>query len=320
MYAIVGSCDEKYAVHLMTAFISVLENTASEESLHFFCLDGGVLPATKVKMKAVIDGYGAILDFLDVPTDLLKGIEAKGRITLPAYFRIFIADLLHGRFSQALYLDCDMIVKSEIKEVYDFSLEDGSVGAVLNFSRSAYRKSGVKKENYFNSGFLLIDTEKWASRRLSEEIIRFRLEYPSRITHEDQCAINAVLFDSWKPLPLKWNHQTAFYKKHHQQEAIDRYGAEQLNEANRRPAIIHFLGEDKPWNTYCFHPLAGEYHRYRAILEEKEPAFASSKTHQKGMLEWIRFWCSASRLKKLWRQKKWQRWYQRIGYSLYKPK
>jgi lipopolysaccharide biosynthesis glycosyltransferase len=58
---------------------------------------------------------------------------------------------------------------------------------------------------YFNSGMLLIDVEKWREQNISEKVMEYLLKYPERIKFVDQCGLNAVLNGNWMKLPARFN-------------------------------------------------------------------------------------------------------------------
>ncbi len=302
---IVASADENYAVPLGVAFVSVLNNSDSADSLRFFVIDGGISQKKKVEMRQEIESRGACLEFLRVDDGLYSGVPVKAHVSVPAYYRISIPDLFDDSVKRAVYLDCDLVARSDIGELWRMDLEGKHLGAVENLSNHTYRASGLRQMDYFNSGVMVLDLERWREDDIPERVRRFKREHPERISTNDQCALNGVLSQSWKRLPLHWNQQSGIYRMTSQ---LEHFSEKEVERALWDPSVVHYVGWSKPWTQGCFHPLEGEYRRNLADTVWAEEGLQPS-TRQ---ADW-----SISLLKKRWRQRRWQRKYREQGVDLY---
>lgn len=305
---VVASADENYAPHLAVMFFSLLQNCPAPERVMLYCIDGGITGSTKeLMLKAVNQAGGTGVDFIEFDKKKYDELPTRGHITSSAYYRISIPEIFSDEVNKIIYLDCDMIVRGNIFELWSINIDDYHVGAVENLAGHTYRKLGIPQNEYFNSGMLIINLNLWRRDSVSERVLRFKVENPHRISTNDQCALNGVLHDKWKHLPLKWNHQTGLYRK---SEQLDSFDKQEVDEAILDPQIIHYITWDKPWRKVRFHPLASEYDRYAdqlMIPHREEP----------GLMDYVSAYSSVSRLKKLIRCKRWQRWYRKNGYQLY---
>lgn len=305
---IVASSDDNYAPHLTVLFHSLLANCSAPERVSLFCLDGGISGENKARMSREVQKLGATgVDFVTFNSDRYDNLPTIKHITSSAYYRISIPEIFDDSVHKVLYLDCDMIVKGDIIELWETDISDFHVGAVENLSGHTYKKLGIPQNEYFNSGMLLINLDLWRRDGIPEKVFEFKKENPDRISTNDQCALNGVLHDKWKHLHLKWNHQTGLYRPGEQTAAFPQ---SEIAEATLSPGIIHYIGWDKPWRKVRFHPLAGEYDRFADKLDE-------SPRSRPGFGDYLKSYASVSRLKKLRRQLKWQAWYKEKGYDLY---
>ena len=96
-----------------------------------------------------------------------------------------------------------------------------------------------KGAKYFNSGVMLINLDYWRQNNVGERAIAFVRDNPTRVNYYDQDALNAILANCWISLSPIWNQHIP------------------------NPAIVHFVGEDKPWQWSVNHPYKSDYHRYR---------------------------------------------------------
>lgn len=305
---VIASADENYAPYLTVMFFSLLKNCPAPEQVMLYCIDGGIAESTKQQMlEAVKQAGGTGVDFIEFDKKKYEALPTKDYITSSVYYRISIPEIFSADVSKIIYLDCDMIVRGNIFELWSINIDDCHVGAVENVAGHTYRKLGIPQNEYFNSGMLLINLNLWRRDNISEKVFRFKVENPHRISTNDQCALNGVLHDKWKHLPLKWNHQIGLYRKSAQLNSFDKG---EVREALLNPQIIHYVTWDKPWRKVRFHPLASEYDRYAdqlTIPQREEP----------GLMDYVSAYSSVSRLKKLIRYKRWQRWYRKQGYPLY---
>ncbi len=304
---VVASTDDNYAIPLTVMFISLLENTTSPERIHLFVIDGGISESKHEKMREAVESRNSQLTFLEVNSEVYKDFPTRNHISAPAYYRISIPELFDESTKRCIYLDCDVIIKADITELWDMDLEGHAIAAVENISRSTFLASKLKQSDYFNSGVMLIDLEKWREQHIPEKVRSFKLEHPELISTNDQCALNGVFRGKWKRLPLHWNHQSGLYRHSDQVERLQQTG--ELEKALWHPSIIHFIGWSKPWIQPCYHPLEGEYRRYHQMSpfnDEPLQTIPESRKRRKFSL-----------FKKQWRQRKWQKRYKKHGFALF---
>jgi lipopolysaccharide biosynthesis glycosyltransferase len=305
---VVASSDDNYAAPLSVMFVSLLENTSSPELIHFFVIDGGISELKKSLLKADAKTYGSQVTFLNVNNEAYASFPTKAHISAPAYYRISIPELFDASVEKAIYLDCDLIIKQDIQTLWGFELEEYPVAAIENISSSTYKASGLKQCDYFNSGVMLINLKAWRERGISEKVREFKKNHPELICTNDQCALNGVFKGQWKRLPLSWNMQSGLYRHSPQ---VDRLLKSETDEALWEPAIIHYIGWSKPWINPCYHPLEGEFRRYKDKGE-----YATVNIIDKNSLS-IKNRSRFSLLKKRVRQRLWQYRYLKKGYNLY---
>ncbi|MCH8544048.1 MAG: glycosyltransferase family 8 protein [Alcanivorax sp.] len=294
---IVGACDDNYARHLSVAFVSLLINASDPSRCRLFCLDGGLKEGSRSFLENAVSGHGGRLDFIGGDWSEYKGFGTVKHITHAAYYRVSIPELFDDSVEKAIYLDCDVIVKADISELWDADIGDCPVGAVENIAKHTFLKSGLEQKDYFNSGVMLLNLRRWRKDNIASQVRDFKVSHPERISTNDQCAINGVLKGDWFHLPLRWNQQTGIYRESKQVKGLP---ADQVEAARFHPSIIHYIGSDKPWNAVCFHPFQGEYWRYAARLGIEQPAnlkrvcrraaFSSFSLFKKFIRKWVRQW------------------------------
>ena len=68
----------------------------------------------------------------------------------------------------------DLLFKKDLLDLYNYPLEDKLVkGAIDPYTKCFENFTFFHKENYFNSGVLLVNTKKWREMDLYHDIVKF---------------------------------------------------------------------------------------------------------------------------------------------------
>lgn len=265
---IILSADDRYAQHLAVTIISILTNCQHPTTLRFFILDGGIADDNKEKIQHMVANYQSEVTFITSIKQTYTEFPVNSeRMSIAAYFRISIPELFDDNITQALYLDCDLVVEDDILNLLHRKVaKDKAVGAVEDISRTiAYQRLQIPPHHYFNSGVLLLNLSYWRNHNISAKIREFKLQNAHRMTTNDQCAFNGILWSDWERLPLRWNQQSGIYRKRLRRQGATGYSPQEHWDAIKNPAIIHYVGHRKPWNPGCLHPLQHRYWKYLAM-------------------------------------------------------
>jgi lipopolysaccharide biosynthesis glycosyltransferase len=245
--SIVTISNDNYAVHLATMLFSLFENKLSETNYQVYIIDGDISKENKSKINSLLKNYNSSPIYLNVEQKLYEKCPVWGHVSREAFYRISIPDLLDKSIEKAIYLDSDLIIKGDLLELWrNEQLENHFLGAV----EDPVDYAGITLPNgykFFNSGVLLINLKKWREYYISDKVLEFINNNPSKIMWWDQDALNAILYDKWFPLDYKWNYQVY-----------------QMRHWNINPIIIHFNTDIKPWNRKTY--LKKEYYYYRNRL------------------------------------------------------
>jgi lipopolysaccharide biosynthesis glycosyltransferase len=182
----------------------------------------------------------------------------SGHITLAAYARIFLSDILPASWSKVLYLDCDLIVRRNLLELWSTELDGYAIAAVRDPGNQHHSTLGIPDSvPYINSGVLLVNLDYWRRNAVKETLIAFIRRYPEKLRTCDQDAINGCLNNCLLPLPDHWNVTHVFYLGPY--EHLKNISARELLQLQRNPSIVHFTGPTKPWMYIMTHPFQSQY-------------------------------------------------------------
>ena len=87
------------------------------------------------------------------------------------YYRIFLPEILDTSIEKVLYLDVDMIINSDISELYNIDVTRYALAAADEENESAVHFLNIPFEyNYFNSGVLLMNLKKFREDHLIKKL------------------------------------------------------------------------------------------------------------------------------------------------------
>ena len=268
---ILFSSDNNYVRHLGVAIYSILSHNIKIPSFRFYIVDNEISSDNKVSLFSSVKSLGNA-ELILIPfkkwSDNLH-LNMLWPISLSAYARLFISEMIDQNAERVLYMDCDVFVNGDLFNLWNTDLGDNVIGAVQDQVPSNTKTCvGLNPyDPYFNSGILLIDLKKWRNNDLSNESMKFIASHEGKVIHHDQGVLNGVLKGQWKRLPLKYNVMTIHFmmaqdkiKKYFRDESSF-YNDEEIRKAKSETVIFHFTPSftSHPWEHNCKHPLRNLY-------------------------------------------------------------
>lgn len=173
---------------------------------------------------------------------------------------------------RVLYLDSDLLVLTDMSEVFEVDLTTRSAAAARprNVGRSFPKDrlllnslSISDDQPYYKTGVVLFNVPRWRDKNLSSLCFAFIERYPDRLHTADQTVFNAVLQGELTGLPQRFN--------------MSCYPSSPRYDVQPNDCVLHFAGAPKPWD------LAGEFlHRnhpmFRGWLDRT--AFADYRSYR----------------------------------------
>jgi lipopolysaccharide biosynthesis glycosyltransferase len=219
-----------------------MENTNSH--VCFYVLDSGISESNKEKLKSIQKTYPKFsINFIEVDLlDLFGSFKLHNKAhTLNVYSRYLIPGLAKN-IDKVLFMDVDVAVCGDIKELYNESLGSYSLGAVPEYTNvldEHKRELGLsKKHKYFNAGVLLLNIKAFRKKGILREIVRMTLDIQPK--YQDQDIFNLYFENNYKILDSKYN--VSYWMWKYNQEKPNR----QITSALEDPFIVHY-STFKPW-------------------------------------------------------------------------
>lgn len=294
---IVLASDDNYAQHMGIVIFSCLSNSEKPEELFFYILSYNISLQNKNKIHEIVNRFSASCLIIEPPTEIYNDIPKK-RYGVANLFRLSIGELLPKHVSKVIYLDCDVLLYADIKELWEAELGDCVVGAVTNLGLQPEKRLGIKEGEYFNTGVLLIDMEKWRNEGVGSKALSYMNSNINKLVFPDQDGINVILHKKRKYLPLRWNQQPATYSMFQKEVYEKSLTRQDYSDAITNPGIVHFLSKNKPWDYLTFHPLRETYYEYL-----KKSPWSDYKPKDYTFINVLKKWLSLEKnIKRLYRR------------------
>ncbi|PXA99799.1 hypothetical protein DMC47_01590 [Nostoc sp. 3335mG] len=241
---IVLAFDDNFWAPAYTLMRSICMSTRRRADLVFHLMHMPLSEEHRHDLEGVVREFGATLRYHPVADSELFDFfvaELPTHVRWPriVYARLLAADILPPDIERVIYLDCDMLVRAPIEQLYEVDLKGQPLGAVrdalapfIAAGRDMRRNRDIfdPADPYFNSGMLVIDLALWRAIDVKSEIAAIAGKGLMSRLFFDQDMLNLVFHDRWTPLSWRWNTIDA----HPSHEALG-------------PSILHYTLDGKPW-------------------------------------------------------------------------
>lgn len=273
------SANDAYVPYLAASICSLCEHNKQEKNITFHILSLGINEENRLKLSGMIHKYGrklVIYELGDVTEKIRFTVDTKG-FDISVLARLFVGSTLPEQIDRVLYLDCDTIVLDSLHELFCTDLEGYLLGAVGEPTVTKSRKASLGMDPaalYVNSGVILFHLSFWRTENAEKTVLDYYASKGGALTAPDQDAINGAFEGRIKELSPRYNYGSIEiyypYKTLKKISAPVPYITEECyNAAKQKPAIIHFLGEERPWRAGSTHPFTPEYDKYLALTPWK---------------------------------------------------
>ncbi len=209
------SCDNNYIPFLGVTINSIIKNSNPDNYYDMYVLTSKISDKNVSDIKS-FEKANIKITFVDVApliTDISSKLdEVRDYYTQAIFYRLFIPKLFPN-LKRAIYLDCDIVVLTDISKLYDIDLNGKVLGVISddvvnnNDDFKIYVKDavGAYKDKYFNSGVLLMDLDKYREEKVLEKFLDLLTKYHFLCVAPDQDYLNYICRDSVTFLPKSWN-------------------------------------------------------------------------------------------------------------------
>lgn len=268
---IVYASNDSYARHLGVSMCSLFDRNRNCRSLSVYVLSLGLSEDSRKGLEEIAKQYGrelVIVEMGDLKERFHFPVDTGG-YDISIMSRIFMGEMLPDSVERVLYLDCDTVVVQPLRRLWDTNLQGKIMGAVMEPTIYQEVKDFIDlgmEQPYFNSGVLLVDLKQWRDGGIQNRLLRFWQDKGGKLFASDQDLLNGALKGEIMPLDPRYNFFTNY--RYFSYEDLAKHSPsyravtkEAFMEAKRHPAIIHYMGDERPW-------IRGNLNHYRRAYDQ----------------------------------------------------
>ena len=251
---VVFACNDFYVMPLCVAVTSMTYNKKKDTVYEIYVLHSGLSEQSKEKLLE-LESEGCRIQILNVDSlteQIQKRYEEQNvssRVSQETIYRFLVPQLFEDR-EKILYLDCDVLVQSDLEQLYSTNLGSAYAGVVSDIdAEHKIRDLGKEAVGYFNAGMLLMNLAQIRKDAIPERMLKEFLEGP-QYPLVDQDILNIVLNENVVYLPKKYNFLPDIIIYGEKERIIKNYGIMKNVSIERYLddiVILHYAGVKKPW-------------------------------------------------------------------------
>ncbi len=211
------SIDDGYAPYFSVALKSAIDNSKKENSYKAIVMyqrlsDENIKRLSALKTDNFDVEFVEMKKGLESITDRLSNRIRSEYFTLTIYFRLFIASMF-PQYDKGIYIDSDIVLEEDIAELFNIDIGDNFIGACRDasiegiepFQNYVEKAVGVDREDYINSGVLLMNLKKLRDCDFDKHFLGLLNLYHFDSVAPDQDYINAICNGKIHYLSPLWN-------------------------------------------------------------------------------------------------------------------
>lgn len=283
---IVFASSDYYVPYLYITIKSLLKFKSNDDYYDIVILNTNIIDKNKLLLKQLEKKYTNLkIRFYNV-SKLIENYRfiPNNHISIEGFYRLFIPQIFKS-YNKLIYLDCDLIIRTNIKCLLDECTSAHVIYATkdADYISQYYSNNIVKKytkktlklervNNYFQAGVFVFNLKLFNEKYSINDLLDFasKKEY----MYMDQDILNSYLKNDIYYINMSWNVMTdcAGMRLNNIKTFAPYNIYEEYLNARKNPKIIHYAGFAKPWNrpeddfSECFWTIARDTEVYELIL------------------------------------------------------
>ena len=176
---IVLATDDNFVQHCSVTMLSILKHNSD---VVFYILTEGLSESNVSMLNNIVAENGGDIYICNVDKEVVKRFpmpaDADAHISVATYYRLLTEFILPQSVDKYIYMDCDMVVRGNMLELWNENVENYAIGAVFQSVSLAQEQDknrlGIPEKNgYFNAGLLLVNLKYWRENNISKRLLDF---------------------------------------------------------------------------------------------------------------------------------------------------
>ena len=240
--------DTNYMIYCMLTMESILKHNDSNSHYYFHIVENNFADFHKWVMRTYAKYRNADIAFYRVSTDSFDGGQFLythlSRLTPIGMARIVLPSVLPKELHRVIYMDADMLVTTDMKELYDVNLGGYATGMVSNISLIRYPFFNFGKY-YFNSGLIVMDLDKWRKYNIEGQLTGYLKKNLKTFIYEPKKPKKNLETAQKDPKAIATNGEPAKKKNKKIRRRIDRVDPNEVSERNPVDELIKKALDEK---------------------------------------------------------------------------
>lgn len=262
---VVFASSNHFIPYTAISMYSMLKNADSKYHYDLVILTSDVEPYMEKNLRLMLEDFpNCHLRIWDVSPYVAgkKFLVNGAHVSKETFYRLLIPDLFYN-YERIIYLDSDLIIQGDISKLYTLPMGENLVAAAIDVDFIGEYKGGIAtvkkycdktlrlKEpyKYFQAGVMVFNVKEMTRKFKREELVDYALS--KSFLYVDQDVLNVKCAGRVYNLDLRWNVMTDCasirIKQFISKAPIEEY--KKYLEVRKDPAIIHYAGFEKPWNS-----------------------------------------------------------------------
>ncbi|KAB0575056.1 DUF4422 domain-containing protein, partial [Helicobacter pullorum NCTC 12824] len=264
---IIFSCDDNYLSYLIVILYSIKKHSSKDYNYDICVLYDSLNQASMDKIKRFIQDVNISVRFVNISPYIYRAkkqvhFHTVSHFKESNYYRFFIPGIFK-KYEKIIYLDCDMLVLRDLKDLYFFDFtasiaackEFVGILVVLNNMDPYYisfintKKPFKDIRNYIQSGVLIYNIKKCLTNNFTQKCLD-TLKYLENPPIVDQDVINSAFEGDISFLDSRWNFTWNLPIRY--PDFLNLSPKEFIKDILKMindPYIIHYNDYFKPWNS-----------------------------------------------------------------------
>lgn len=242
--------DDKYIPFLAVTLQSLVDHSTEDYYYVIKILCTNISEESKEKINKYTR-ENINIEFVDLNyyiEEIKDKLYTRDYFSMTTYFRLFISNL-YPQYNKAIYLDCDIVLLTDIAELYNIDIGTSLVGAVPDdiiqknevFQEYVEKVVGMASyKTYFNAGMLVMNLDELRKFKFQDKFLYLLANVKYSVV-QDQDYLNRICKGRVKLLDLGWNVMPT--------------ATNEIKEEDIK--LIHYNYQYKPW--HYDDTLYGEY-------------------------------------------------------------
>ena len=250
--------DDNYVMPTCTAIRSIIASKGASSRYVIHIIASALSTESKVTFSNLATDSVKI-DIIEKDPSVFEGLHtfAEGAVcvaSVSALFKFLLPNIL-ADLDRVLYLDGDLICRTDLTDLFNIELGDNYAAAVPDSGQIYYKHTYVKRvTKYINSGVMLLNLAKMRADNLPEVLIRTKKELTDS-NLMDQNVFNVVFDHHIIYLPVRYNFMPVSLWSAREKWKIQDINAlfgtqyKTIRDLYADAAIVHYSSKDKPWKA-----------------------------------------------------------------------